>query len=577
MLKWVGRLFAALGFLVFFSVLLLVFVFSKGGMHTSIKPNSVLHITLDGRLYENEPAFSIQNFLEEKSPSLRSLVEMIEKAKSDPNIIGILTEIKQPKMGVAQTQELRNALIDFKKSGKFTYAYTDTFGEFEPAMSYYYLATAHKNIWLQPLGHLCITGIYYEAPFARKLLEEWQVNPQIGRRAEYKNALDYLTEFNMTPAHEESTHKVLQSLFDQMVQDISVDRGVTPDSLNRIIDSAPIFDSIQSKELTLVDHVGYFYELENFIKKNHGVDAKLVPTNHYEASLRNPPASENSIALIFASGQIVREEMAFNPLTEDMYITPKSMETAFKEALNDPTTRAIVLRVNSPGGSPVASESIAAQMKKAQSRGIPVIVSMGDVAGSGGYWISCYANKIVAHPATITGSIGVIGGKIATEKLWNRFGIFFEGIKIGQTSNMWSGVKPYDQEGWKKLQSWLDYIYDTFLAHVAKGRNLSLDHVKEIAKGRIWSGEDARKFGLVDELGGLNKAISLAKAEAKLSLAEPINVKQYPHAKNIFEQLLTFTSKESSAMTIILSKISRFIGVFNAPALKMPMDPENIR
>ena len=576
MLRWMGRIFAVIGFIVCIGLLITALLFSKTGTRTRLTPNSVLHIKLDGRIFETEPAFNLQNLFEEKSTSLRSVVETIEGAKNDPNILGIVTEIKQPILGIAQIQEIRNALADFRESGKFTYAYTDTFGEFSPALSSYYLAAAHEKIWLQPLGHLCITGLNYEVPFARKLLEQWDINPQIGRRKEYKTALDSLTEFNMTPAHEESVSKVLHSLFDQMVAHISHDRALSPDAFKRLVDSAPIYDPNDAKKFNLIDSVGYFYDLEAYVREQHHPEARFIPLESYKETVKGLKKGTQSIAIIYASGEITRNDMSYNPLSEDMYVTPKSMEKAFKEALNDSTTKAIVFRVNSPGGSPIASEFISGQVKLAQKKGIPVIVSMSDVAGSGGYWISCYANKIIAQPATITGSIGVIGGKIATEKLWNRLGISFEGISIGQSAPMWSSVKPYDQEGWKKLQSWLDYIYDMFLNHVALGRALPLEHVREIAKGRIWSGEDAKKYGLVDELGGLNKAISVAKNEAKLSLADPIAIKEYPHSPSIIEKVLNLTARDTVVMKTIFETLHKISLIFERPSLKMTFDPEAI-
>lgn len=577
MMKWIGRLFALIGFLVVIGFAAVIFLAKEKG-RPQVNPGSVLHIKLDGNIHETQTSFTLRSLLEDKPVSLRSLVEMIEHAKSDPNIIGIMTEIQQPKIGIAQTQELRNALLDFNESGKFSYAYTDTFGELSPATNYYYLAASHQKIWIQPLGHLCVTGIHYEVPFMRKLLEEWDINPQIGRRMEYKTALDSLTEFNMTPAHEESISTVLNSIFDQMVNHMAKDRNLSPDTLKSIFDTAPLYDPQEAVKVNLIDKVGYLYDLKDFIKEQHDPEAHFVSADDYDLhQKRRAKKSTQSIAVIYATGQIIRDHQ--NPMAfgDDNYISLNQIEKAFDEALKDPTTRAIVLRVNSPGGSPIASETIAGHVKRSQKQGIPVIVSMSDVAGSGGYWICCYANKIVAQPTTITGSIGVIGGKIATEKFWNRFGITFDGLDIGKSSSMWSAVKPYDAEGWKKLQSWLDYIYDSFLGHVAAGRHLSLDHVKEIAKGRIWSGEEAKKFGLVDELGGLNKAIALAKSEAHLSLADDIDILEYPEEKSFLEKIAILASLEKATVGHLVKTICRISSLFERPGLKMSFDPEAIR
>lgn len=576
-MKWVGRFFAFIGFLVVIGFAAVFFI-SKEKAPSQARPGSVLHIKLDGSIHETQTSFTLRSLLEERPSSLRTLVEMIERAKSDPNIIGIITEIREPKIGISQVQELRSAILDFNESGKFSYAYTDTFGELSPAANYYYLAAAHQKIWIQPLGHLCVTGIHYEVPFMRKLFEEWDINPQIGRRMEYKTALDSLTEFNMTPAHEEEIRVILNSIFDQMVNHMAKDRSLAPDALKRLFDSAPFYDPKEAIKVNLIDKIGYFYDLEDFIKEQHDPEAHFMRAEDYSIRHKHAAKGTNqSIALIYASGEIIRGSHTLNPFDDDRYISLDQIEKAFDAALKEPTTRAIVLRVNSPGGSPTASETISGHVKRAQKHGIPVIVSMSDVAGSGGYWISCYANKIVAQSTTITGSIGVIGGKVATEKFWNRFGITFDGLDIGKSSSMWSSVKPYDADGWKKLQAWLDYIYDSFLSHVAAGRHLSLDHVKEIAKGRIWSGEDAKKFGLVDELGGLNKAIALAKSEARLSLADDVAIIEYPEEKSFLEKVASLASFEKASIRHVVNIICRFMAIFDRPGLKMTFDPEAIR
>ncbi|MGN6669969.1 MAG: signal peptide peptidase SppA, partial [Candidatus Nucleicultricaceae bacterium] len=385
-------------------------------------------------------------------------------------------------------------------------------------------------------------------------------------------------EFNMTPAHEEEIHVILNSIFDQMVNHMAKDRNLAPDALKRLFDSAPFYDPKEAIKVNLIDKIGYFYDLEDFIKEQHDPEAHFMSADNYGIHHKHSAKRTNqSIALIYASGEIIRGSQTLNPFGDERYISLDQIEKAFDAALKDPTTRAIVLRVNSPGGSPTASETISGHVKRAQKHGIPVIVSMSDVAGSGGYWISCYANKIVAQSTTITGSIGVIGGKIATEKFWNRFGVTFDGLDIGKSSSMWSLVKPYDADGWKKLQAWLDYIYDSFLSHVAAGRHLSLDHVKEIAKGRIWSGEDAKKFGLVDELGGLNKAIALAKSEARLSLADDVAIIEYPEEKSFLEKIASLASFEKASIRHMVNIICRFMAIFDRPGLKMAFDPEAIR
>jgi protease-4 len=560
MKKWLVRLFAAIGMI--FTIIFLILFFSLKSFvrHEAkkIEANSVLYVKVDGPVSEYQPSLNVRSFLKESSLSLNNLLKALDHAETDSKIAGVIFNNTLSELGIAQTQELRDALFRFRKTGKFAYFFTDTFGEFSPGMLGYYLATAFDEIWLQPMGALNITGLYTEIPFIRKLLDEWNIVPQVEKRKEYKSFLETLTEHKMSEANREETQKVLSSLLNQMIKGIASARKLPEEKVKTLINEGPYSETEKVLELTLVDHIGYLDELYSVVKKKLGGKATLIPLADYVKHIPESTAPRK-IAIIYGEGAIERGGNEFNPLFNKESLTPAEMIQAFHEALKD-KVEAIIFRINSPGGSAYASETILRQLMRAQKKHIPVIVSMSNVAGSGGYWIAAFANKIVAQPATITGSIGVISGKVALEKFWPKIHVNWDDVSVGNNASLWSSNKLYTEEQLKILNKNLDYIYENFKARVAKGRNLTSEQVEALAKGRIWSGEDAKNLGLVDELGGIDKAITLAKIEAGIPLTEKVSIVTYPLERSLFSQFMDMLSgKETPYIATFLKPLKTFV------------------
>ncbi|MBP6985169.1 MAG: signal peptide peptidase SppA [Alphaproteobacteria bacterium] len=544
MKRLIVGILASIGGMVLFSVIG-IFVIAKmnQGQHKEIQARSVLYLQFSGRIAENTDASGLNSLFSLPAHSLYNIVHAIDMASKDPRVIGIVARLDQASLGLAQTQEIRNAIMRFRVSGrdqeKFTIAHADTFGEMSPGTIPYYLASAFEEIWIQPMGAICMTGLYAEMPFAKQALDSIGVQSRIGKREEYKSALDMYTESAMTKASKESTQALLNSLMNQIVRDVALSRELNEPDVWDSIHKGPLFGSDPLK-LGMVDRVDYFDEVTPYIRDKIKNEFSFVNYQDYLAANPLPAvkAGTQKIAIIFGNGAIMRSQPMNVPFNNDS-MNPAHIKKAFEDAVADEDVAAIVFRVNSPGGSPVASETILRALRKAKQSGKPVIISMSDVAASGGYWISAYADSIVAHPSTITGSIGVLGGKWVTKEAWEKLGIHWDQVQIGDNASMWSNIVDYTPQGWERLQSSLDNIYQNFIERVAEGRKLPQEHVQEIAKGRVWSGEDALKFGLVDKLGDLHEAIAVAKDMTSLS-DQTVPLQIFPRPLSVTEQLEKF-------------------------------------
>ncbi len=568
MKRFIIGLLASIGGLVTFTMIVFLFIArSTLTLEQTVQPNTVLLLDFKGSMSENGPSNKFANLLGQRHDSLYQLVQAIDQASKDPRVKGIIARLDQASMGLAQAQELRNAIMRFRVNGrdhkKFTIAHTDTFGESSPGTSTYYLASAFEEIWLQPMGEVNLTGIYVETPFAKQALDDIGIKAQIGKREEYKSAMDSLTETGLSKANKEELQALINSLMNQVVRDIALARELNETDVWEAINKGPLLVS-DALKLGLIDRQDYFDEIKPYTKSKLTDELSVMkPLNYLAANpVPEPEKGKNKIALIFGSGAIIRDDNGGNsPLSDDIMVAD-SMVKAFETATKDEDVVAIVFRVNSPGGSPVASESILRATRKAQAAGKPVIVSMSDVAGSGGYWIAAYANHIVAHPSTITGSIGVIGGKLITKEAWSKIGVNWESVHIGENASMYSTSEVYTANGWERLQASLDNIYKGFIDRVSEGRKLPREHVLQVAKGRIWSGEDALKFGLIDKLGDLKEAIELAKESVSLK-DQPTPVEVFPKPLGFADQMRLFMSGDDDFAAPEIGVFGSLITILN--------------
>jgi protease-4 len=466
---------------------------------------------------------------------MRDWVEALDTASHDPRIRGLVVKIDPSGLGFGQLQELRDALVAFKKSGKPTIAWADTFGEFGPGDGAYYLATACDEIYLQPSGDIGLAGLMAESPFLRGAFDKAGIVPRMDHRHEFKNAMNMYTEKAFTEAHRQATQELLDSLFDQMLAGIAEAREMTPEAVRTLVGQGP-FLGREAVDAKLVDGLAYRDEVFAKVEERFG-EARSVSLGDYWAAADRPNRKGTPIALIYGVGAVQRGESSHDPLTGSDVMGGDSVAEAFRDAIEDDEVRAIVFRVDSPGGSYVASDTVWRETLRAKEAGKPVIVSMVDVAGSGGYFVAMAADKIVAQPGTITGSIGVLGGKLLTNGLWEKIGISFDSVQTTERADLWSSSHDYGEAEWGRFQAWLDRVYEDFTGKVALGRKLPKERVLEIAKGRIWTGEAAKGLGLVDELGGFPTAFRLAREAAGLGGEAPIEIREFPRPRTALEIL----------------------------------------
>lgn len=500
-------------------------------------PGSVLELVLNEDIPDQVQVQGFGRLFGGRRLTLRDYLEALRLARDDQRIAGLLVAIDGPGVGSARLQELRDAIVDFQQDGKkWAVAYLETAGEFSPGNRDYYLATACSSIWLSPPGDINLVGINAEVPFFRGALDLLGVVPDMDHIGKYKNAMNTFTDKSMNEPYRESLDALVGSIHKQVVRGIAQGRKMTEDQVVTIIDQGPYIGP-KAKEAGLVDTLGYRDELDDHLKKENGGRLPLIKVGKYLKAGRYYTRGPK-IALIYALGNVQRGENDANPLTGETSMGSDTTADAIKRAREDDSIKAIVFRVDSPGGSYVASDVIYRQVTL--TRGVkPFVVSMGDVAGSGGYFVSMGADKIIAEPATITASIGVLGGKLVTTGFWNKVGIHYDAVKRGRHAGFYSTSTPYSPEERAVFQSWLDRVYKDFVGKAAKGRGKTYEEIDAIAQGRIWSGEDALRLGLIDELGGLTTAIRRAAELAHVDPKSRVQLQVFPEPKNFFLQFLS--------------------------------------
>jgi protease-4 len=498
---------------------------------------AVLEANFETPLAEYVPDDPVARALFGERPSLRDVLDALTRASEDRRVKGLIARVGAAPLGMAQVQELRDAIRRFREHKKFAVAFAETFGEFGPGGNAYYLATAFDEIWLQPSGDVGLTGVLAEAFFLRGTLDKLGITPRLDHRYEYKNAMNIFTERKFTPAHREATERVVKSFASQMLRGIAEGRRMSEEQVRALVDRGPLLGP-EALNAKLVDGLAYREQVYDKVKERAGKGAKVIPLMEYLQRAGRPHTRGRTIALIYGVGGVQRGKSGFDPVFGELVMGSDTVASAFRQAIEDKEVRAILFRIDSPGGSYVASDTIWQETVRARKAGKPVIASMGNVAGSGGYFVAMAADKIVAQPGTITGSIGVLGGKMLTTGFWQKLGITWDEVHEGANATFWTGTSDYTPAQWARFQAWLDRIYDDFTSKVAEGRRLPKQRVLEIAKGRIWTGEDAKALGLVDELGGFDVALRLAKQAAGIPEKEEVRLKLFPPRKSLLEVIM---------------------------------------
>ena len=549
--------------------------FALGLVKGTVPEKAILQANFERTLIEYVPQDPVGALIKQETPTVFEVVETLDKAADDERVVALVARVGSSSLGLAQLQEIRDAVLRFRESGKPAIAYAETFGEVAPGNGAYYLATAFDEIYMQPSGDLGLTGLIAESPFLRGMFDKLGIVPRGDHRYEYKNALNTFNDREYTAPHREAMQTLLDSMFGQMVAAIADARSLSEDEVRAVIDRGPLFGQ-EAVEAKLVDGLAYRDDVREQVKESAGEGAEFLGLSKYLGLAGRLYGEGETIALIYGVGGVTRGKSEYDPFSESVNMGSDTVARALRDAIDDDDVKAIIFRVDSPGGSYVASDTIWRETVRAREAGKPVIVTMGELAASGGYFVSMAADKIVAQPGTITGSIGVLFLKFLTPGFWEKTGISWDEVHTSENANYWTGLQDYTPEQWSRFQSWLDRVYADFTSKVAEGRGLPKERVLEIAKGRVWSGEDAKELGLVDELGGFSEAIALAREAAGIDADAAIHLKPFPERKSPWKLFLEQRSgnQESKAVIAAMARAGELVGPLTRLAKQLGMTKE---
>ncbi|MFD1624526.1 signal peptide peptidase SppA [Azospirillum griseum] len=577
MLRFFVRLFATIGFLVVSALV--------GGAYLVIRQEPtlprgvVLNLDLTHSLAEggNDRLGGLLGH----EASLRDALDALERGRKDARVKGVLARLGGDQIGFAQTQELRAAVERFRASGRFAIAYADSYGDGGAGNRAFLLASGFDEVWMQPLGVVGLTGLSAELPFARGLLDTLGVQPQLQHREEYKSFSDTFTQSTITPANREMMQGLIGDLTNQLVDGVAKGRRLPPASVRAAIDRAPLLER-EALDLKLIDRIGYADEARDAALQRAGADAELVELPDYLAVAGGPHDNGPTIALVHIVGTITGGKSE-RPTFGEINAGADTVVRAIEDAADDADVRAILVRIDSGGGAVSASESIRRALAKARQRGKPVIASMGDSAASGGYWIALAADRIVASPATLTGSIGVVAGKMSLGGLSDKLGVRWDRVSAARNAGMWSPMHPFSPAEEERLTAIIDATYASFLERVAEARRLTPEQARAAAKGRVWTGAQARELGLIDELGGQEEALTLARSAAGLATDAEVTLAPYPPPKTLTDELLDLLSGKGelvgalSAAAHLRPIASALAPLLDSPGLRASMPPVGVR
>ena len=502
-----------------------------------IPEKTVLTLDLERDVPEAGPGgFTPWTGLGQGRLDLWQTVAAIERAAGDDRVVGLIARVGASGMGLARAQEVRDAVRTFRRSGKPAYAYAETFGDFGPGNAAFYLAAAFEKIYLQPSGDVGLTGLLAQSFFLKDALEKLDVQYRVDQREEYKGIKERFTETGFSVPQREVVTRILESLTMQLTAGISAGRGISRTALKDLMQRAPLV-AAEALEAELVDGLHYRDEVDGLIREKLGSDVAFLPLSRYHRRLEDPDGDSAAVALVYGLGQVHRGRSRPPALSGRHSMGSDTVARALRAAADDDQVRAIILRIDSPGGSYVAADIIRREVLRARRRGKPVVVSMGQVAGSGGYFIAAPADRIIAQPATLTGSIGVAAGKIVARGFWNKLGVSWDEVPGNPNATFWSTLQDYDPGQRKRLEHLLDVVYDDFVSKVAQDRRLSREEVLAVAGGRVWTGADAREHGLVDELGGYAATLRAVRDAAGIAPDAAIRLRLFPGRKSTLRLL----------------------------------------
>src|SRR5450631_1202805 len=538
------------------------------GVKGKVPSRTILEANFEQTFLEDAPETPAARLMLTERETLRDVVDAIDRAASDDRVVGMIAKIGAAPMGMAQTQEIRDAVQRFCAHKKFAVAYAETFGEFGPGNGAYYLATAFDHIYLQPSGDIGLTGIIVESPFVKGTLSKLGVTFHGDHRYEYMNTDTAFTETKYTGPHKEAMTAIMTSWFNQMKDGICQARQIAPEKFQAVVDAGPYLGK-EAVAAKLVDAIAYRDEVYSDVKSKAGDGAQLLYLDKYLHRAGRPHDHGKTVALVFGVGGVTRGKSDYDPIQGSQNMGSDTVAGAIRAAAEEKDVKAILFRVDSPGGSYVASDTIWREVVRARQAGKPVIVSMGNLTGSGGYFVAMAADKIVAQPGTITASIGVLGGKMLTSGLWDKVGLSWDEVHQGENATMFTGTHDYTPAEWGRFQAWLDRVYVDFTSKVADGRKLPKEKVLKIAKGRIWSGQDAKNLGLVDELGGCDTALKLAKKAVGVPESDDVKIVVFPRPKTFFASIIERRGPENSDKEAVGQTLAKILEVVQPVARQL--------
>ena len=525
------------------------------GRPARVEGNSTLMLRIGGDLREVEPGGLVGSFFE-PPPTVRTVVESLRKAKVDRRITSVVIRPTGTASLWGKVQEVRDAIVDFKTSRKPIIAYLEYGGEQE-----FYLASACDKVFLMPTASLDLTGIASYELFLRGTLDKIGAYPDAMHIGDYKTASNQMTEHTFTPAHREMAESLNRDLYDQLLKGIASGRQKPDAEVRRLIDHGPFLpeDAVRAG---LVDDVAYEDEIDDKVSLGRGPTTFLEHHEYRSVSASSLGLNRGPrIAVLYAAGIITSGESSYDSPQGEV-VGSDTIVRYLRKARADDSIRAIVLRVDSPGGSAIASDVIWREVELTRSVK-PVIASMSDVAASGGYYIAMPAHKIVAEPATLTGSIGVVMVKFVIDGTLKKLGMNMEGVSSGRYANLYSPIRPFSPEERAKIQEQMQATYDAFVEKAAAGRHTTPEKIDAIAQGRVWTGRQAKEIGLVDELGGLDRALALAKEHARIGRDAEVELVVYPPKRSLYESLADpFGASDQSGL------LSAFLGLGDRRAIQ---------
>ncbi len=514
--------------------------------------NTVLELDLRDGLTDQQPTNPFAAF-GGSGLSVMQVVDSLAQAGDDRHVKALLIRLPEAGMTPAAADEVRQAVRRFRAAGKVVIAHSQGFQPVGTTISSYMVGASASELWMQNTASFQLTGISTDQLFLGRAFDKYGVNAQFEQRYEYKNAVNEYTQSDFTPAHREAMTAWMTSIYTSAIANAASDRKVTPAALRATIEGGP-WSSAEALQRKLIDKIGQVEEAEAEIKRRAGNGARLVELRDYASARGERSGSgRNAIAIVGGEGAILTGTGSGGGFGGGSSIRSDDLAGALYEAIEDKDVKAIVFRVSSPGGSPEASEQILAAVRAARAAGKPVVVSMGAYAASGGYWISSEADYIVAQPSTLTGSIGVYGGKFVLANALGRFGVDIRELSVGgDYADALSPSQPFTAAQRAAYSSTIDRTYEEFITRVATGRKLTPARVREIARGRVWTGRQARELGLVDELGGLHEAIAQARRLAEIPADESVRFKRYPTPESPWEALSKAFGVSSEAARVLV-------------------------